>query len=129
MLRVTTAYKVVAAYLLVCVIGFACLLLYDQAEYPVAFNIQNLEKIKKGDSLDVVVRELGYPWSYIVPGNINLPRHCTNMAELPNYCSTNVYDVILEYSRPRWGESFNAREVLIRSNRVYSVRRYYYEND
>jgi hypothetical protein len=126
--RKLIAFTVVAA---LCLITCAGLLIFGQTEYPSGFDIQKFQKLNQGDSFETVIQELGYPWTYTVPGaSTNLPLHSTNMTELRGYCSTNYYCVILEYSRPKFGDCcFSAIEVLIRSNYVYELRRYYFLDD
>jgi hypothetical protein len=94
------------------------------SDTPNAFREERFRQIKVGTSADAVFESLGYPFEFVVlslrpsgswnpPVDYNAPLRFTDVRDAIPYLSNANTRVVLEYSRPRHGGSFRARQILV----------------
>jgi hypothetical protein len=113
------------------VIAFVYLGIFGGMTTAKKFSFTSFGKLRPGDSFQTVIDTLGLPVNYTVVAPPNAagtyyPICMTNMESLSAFAqTTNNFMVILQYSRPRWGDYYYQFEVIVRSNAVLQTRHYY----
>jgi hypothetical protein len=111
------------SFLGIAVIG--CRELCLQTDYPKAFSDDRFRQITVGMPVDGVFNIVGYPFSFRVP-SLGGRGYFTNTVNVRSFLSNEGETVVLEYSRPRRGDKYQARQIVVASGRVIKVDAYVY---
>lgn len=113
-------------FLGIAVIG--CRELCLQTDYSKAFSDDRFRQITVGMPVDGVFNIVGYPFFFRVP-SLGGRGYFTNTADVRSFLSNEGETVVLEYSRPRRGDKYQARQIVVSSGRVIKVDAYVYWGD
>jgi hypothetical protein len=96
--------------------------------YSKGFSREQFDSIVIGDSFESVTNKVGYPFRYTIesnePGIFGVRVAFTNAFSLAASVGSEQREILLEYTKPRWNESYRVFSVSI-SNKVV-IQRYSY---
>lgn len=99
-----------------------------QTDYPKSFNEERFKQIAVGMQVEKVFNALGYPFCFRVP-SLGARGYFTNIIDVRPFFSREGERVVLEYSRPRSGDAFQARQIVVTDGCVIRVDGYKYWGD
>jgi hypothetical protein len=99
-----------------------------QTDYPKKFTQERFQQVTKGTSADALFDQLGFPFMFRVPA-LGDRGYFSDLAGVRPILFNGTDEVVLEYSRPREGDVFRARQIIVVSGRVVKVDAYDYWGD
>jgi hypothetical protein len=99
-----------------------------QTNYTERFTDERFKIITEGMPVKDVFDQLGLPFLFRVP-SLGGRGYFTNLADVLPNLSSGTNKVVLEYSRPRKGDTYRARQIVVSDGRVVKVDAYEYWGD
>ena len=99
-----------------------------RTDYPKSFTAERFNQVTVGMPVEAVFDQLGHPFFFRVP-SLGGRGYFTNTADVRSFLSNEGETVVLEYSRPRRGDKYQARQIVVSSGRVIKVDAYVYWGD